>query len=328
MDKKKRNVIIAIVCFLLIAIVGIVALVLINKPSEKEKEEKKSVVTPLLYKVTKDGSDNVMYLFGSIHAGKKDTFPLPDYVLKAYEESDYLACELDIVHMDAQTQSDVVNKFLYQDGTTLKDHMSLETYNRLVEYFGEESTYLLAANMYKPYFAYSLLSNDLMTASGLNANYGIDAHMIKKATSDKKEIIELETFEFQYDLLFSMSDELTEVMINEFFDDYDELVKNEAKLYDIWARGDADELVNISSEDDASSIDYLSKEQKENLIAEINDYNKRLVNDRNITMAQSFMDEFEENKKVFFMVGVMHLVDDNGIAAILESNGYKVEKIN
>ena len=50
--------------------------------------------TPLLYKATSENGGEV-WLFGSIHVGNDDMYPLPDYVNNAYNEADSLAVEVD-----------------------------------------------------------------------------------------------------------------------------------------------------------------------------------------------------------------------------------------
>ncbi|MCF6193314.1 MAG: TraB/GumN family protein, partial [Kangiellaceae bacterium] len=49
---------------------------------------------PDLWKVEKNG--NVSYLFGSIHLGSKDMYPLSDIVSKAYQRTSDLVVEIDI----------------------------------------------------------------------------------------------------------------------------------------------------------------------------------------------------------------------------------------
>ena len=48
-------------------------------PADDNAAEKEEGITPLLYKVT-DADGNVVWLFGSIHVGKEEFYPLPDYV--------------------------------------------------------------------------------------------------------------------------------------------------------------------------------------------------------------------------------------------------------
>ena len=46
--------------------------------------------TPLLYRAT-DGAGHEIYLMGTIHLARESTYPLPDYVLDAFERCDVLA---------------------------------------------------------------------------------------------------------------------------------------------------------------------------------------------------------------------------------------------
>ena len=58
-----------------------------KKDPEKTEESRESVSTPLLYKVS-DDAGNVIWLLGSIHVGMEDYYPLPDYVLDAFDGSE------------------------------------------------------------------------------------------------------------------------------------------------------------------------------------------------------------------------------------------------
>jgi len=49
---------------------------------------------PDLWKFEKHG--NVSYLFGSIHIGSQDMYPMSDRVIEAYQGSDELVVEIDI----------------------------------------------------------------------------------------------------------------------------------------------------------------------------------------------------------------------------------------
>ena len=56
-------------------------------------------VHPLLYKVT-DDDGNTIWLFGSIHVGRDEFYPLPDYVMDAFEGSESLAVEFVLETVD------------------------------------------------------------------------------------------------------------------------------------------------------------------------------------------------------------------------------------
>ena len=78
--------------------------------------------SPILYRVT-DKNGNILWLFGSIHIGREDYYPLPDYVQKAFDEADMLAVEADIVAyaVDTNQQMQAMSHLVYNDGTSVKD---------------------------------------------------------------------------------------------------------------------------------------------------------------------------------------------------------------
>ena len=290
-----------------------------SKSKEKEKE-KTEEIKPLLYEVTKEGSDNVMYLLGSIHATKKNAFPLPSYIMDAYENSLYLAVECDVVsYMENIDLESYVLSYLYPDGSPVKEHISEETYNKLIEKLKELKLYNENLIYYNTNFFASLLQEKVMEDAKLKEE-GIDNFFIEDALSNNKNILEVESVEFQMELLNSFSDRLYELQLLSLLDEYDENVISLKLMYDSWANGDIDKLIELLYMDD----DDLSEEDK----AIVDDYNNRLVDLRNVTMTNKFMEYFENNYKTFFVVGALHLYGDNGIINGLINNGYSVKAIN
>lgn len=288
------------------------------------KEEEKADITPLLYKVTKDGSDNVIYLFGSIHIADKLAYPFPDFIMNAYNDSEYLAVEVDVVEFakNQKAQMALIQSMLYTDGTTIKDHISSETYDELVKYLKENSTYRESYDVYKPYFFMSLINESLIEKSGLKSD-GIDEYLLKKAKKDDKKILEVESCEEQFDLLLGFSDKLYELMIEDFLNDIDGNIEETKKMYELWKKGDYDGIVSVVSAGDIDIDENYSQEE----IDIINDYNKKLVDDRNVTMTEKLMEYFDDGKKVFFTVGEGHVVGEDGIVKRLEKEGYTVQLV-
>ena len=92
-------------------------------------------------------------------------------------------------------------------------------------------------------------------------------------------------------------------------------------LYSAWKTGDADELEQKLMT--TSSEDLLPEE-----IEMIENYNNALINDRNYVMANALEKYFSEEKNVFCVVGVGHVVGNQGIISLMEQRGYNIEKLN
>lgn len=295
-----------------------------GKKEVKEEKEKINYINPILYKVTKEGSDNTIYLLGSIHAANKSDLNFADYVMNAYNSSDYTAFEFDLVkyEKDLQKQIDDAKKLLNDDGSTLKDHVSEEQYNKIVNFLKEHNLYNSLYFSYKMVMIESLISSSSLKDAGLNQESGIDKYFINQSNKDKKEILEIENSDFQMDLLANFSDELYLFMINDVIDNYDAEVEGLKKLYDAWKNGDYNSIIELAF--DEYNYDTLTDHEKEM----IDEYTKALLDDRNINMTNIINDYFTNNKNVFVVVGIAHIIGDDGIVNQLSNMGYNVERVN
>ncbi len=295
-----------------------------KREDNKEKEsppEKESTGKPLLYKVTKDGNDNELYLFGSIHVADDRAYPMDDVIMDAYKKSEALVVEFDLVaySKNINVQMEDVKLMLCDPGKTIKDYIQPEVYDKLIKYMKDNKIYSKAYEMYKPAFFYSLLTNVTVDKSGLDANKGIDMYFLTQAHKDKKEIIELETSTFQTQTLLGLSDDLYSFMINEIVTDDSIEVKNLKKMYEAWLEGNIEELLAIEEE---------SEEVPEDLLDDFAEYNKLLESSRNVGMLDKVKQRFENGENIFVVVGAAHIVGDEGLAKSFKDAGYKVEKVD
>ncbi len=308
-----------------IILIGVVSYFLITKVFNKKEEEviEKEKITPLMYEVTKEGSNNKIYLFGSFHILDLNKIEFPKYLLDAYQNSDYIACEFDIVEfLKNVDQQKLAEEMMYSDGTTLDDHLSKETYDKVVKYmkdtfaYSENITRFLKASQIQ-----SLITTKVLEKMGVIANNGVDTYFLNKAHEDNKKILEVESYELQTEAFDKVSDEYYELAINQILDNMDDAVKEMKKLYDAWKSGDEEALIDL-----AVNVDNDELTDKEKQI--MKEYNQILLDERNIKMTEALEEYFNDNKKVFYMVGAAHLVGPNGIAKQLEKDGYKVVKVN
>lgn len=329
MKNKNKNlkiiiIFVSVIVLLIGGFFGYKALINSETGKNNKVEKVNSSITPVLYEVTKEGSNNKIYLFGSIHATKNNELVFSDYIMKAYNDSDYLACEFDIIKYNndfEKTMNDVM-KMKYQDNTTIKDHMKEENYKKMVEFLKEKGVYSELYEVYRPVFFETLISQLAVEEAGLSAEEGVDQYFLKKAKKDKKEILEVESSDFQNNLLISFPDELYELSIADIIDNYEENVSLLKKVYDYWKKGNATGLLELDNEDIDIKDNYTEKQ-----IEYINNYNKRIVDDRNDSMTEKVIEYFNDNKDVFFMVGDFHIIGDTGIAKQLEKKGYTVKQV-
>ena len=184
-----------------------------SKNESSKNTEPDADYTPAMWKVTK--GDKEMYLFGSIHATQDGAENLPDYVQKAFDECDYLAMELDTDSMmnDLGQALQLTQKLMYTDGTTIKDHISKETYDAAVKYLTEKGLYISYYDNFKPMMWISLLENAMYNDAGIDITKSMESIMTSKAKKANKKILEVENIDIQLGVFDNISDELADVMI-------------------------------------------------------------------------------------------------------------------
>ncbi len=257
--------------------------------------------------------DSSVYLLGSMHFGKKEFFPMDKVVEDAFTQSDLLAVEVDMLNVDQMMiQQMIASKGIYMDGTTIKDHISPETYELLVEYFTALNAPMQQINMMKPgLINISIVQNESMKA-GLNAEYGIDVHFLNRANEMNKEIVELEGIEGQIELLFSSDESSSEGLLRKSLVEAENYKEQLNSLADIWQRGDAQAMK-------AYFTNFETKEEEA--------YIKSLFGDRDTKMTAKIEDMLAQNKTAFVIVGAGHYVNDTGIIRrLLDSGKYEVVK--
>ena len=287
---------------------------------KETKPKRESTSTPLLYKVT-DDSGNVIWLFGSIHVGLEEFYPLPDYVLDAFRGSDALAVEFDIVayEKDLGAQMKSIQKLLYTDGTQISDHIPQELYDRAVAIGKENKMYNKAFDSYVPMVWVSLIDNILMEAVGADMNLGIDKNMIEMAYDMDKPVLDVESAEFQYEMLAGFSEELQIMLLEQSVASYEELDLYGGELIalmEAWMQGDEQALTQMVC---ASPV--FENEEEAALYAQ---YEAQMVTNRNQSMTRYAAEALENGQELFICVGAGHIVGEGGMVRLLEEMGYTV----
>lgn len=285
--------------------------------SEASHSSNTNTITPTVWEVT-DTDGNKMYMMGTIHLADKSVEHMPDYFETAFAESDAVALECDTSNA-AIGIDDVIN-YMYTDGTTIKDHVSAEDYEKVIGMAKEANVYSPAYEYVKPFMWASLLEIAAGNNSGLSSDYGVDSIIQSRASKEGKEVIEVEGVDFQNELIASIPDEIQEYMFREIAaqDNYmDELTKQIKEMYEDWKAG------NEITEQETSGEESLTEHEKE--LTE--EYQRLMLTDRNKGMADKAEEYINSGKTVLFAVGAAHFSGDDGIKKLMEDRGYTFRKL-
>ncbi len=284
-----------------------------------------SEVTPPLWKVTDPETNNVLYIMGTIHVLPNTFTEFPDYITDIYENSDGVAVEYDVtqINSDIRALTQYQQMFLYDDGTTVKDHISDETYQKVKSYFEGIGAYSEQLDQFSAGFWYNQLNGVMILRLENLSTQGVDASFIAQANNDGKEVVNIETLDIQVSAVDGYSDELVDFLMSEAIDDIDEIneyAESLGELYDLWAKGDVDPMI----EDELEEVEELPDDLKDDYA----DYMDVMLYNRNKGMAEKASEFLKDGKNYLFMVGSAHYAGDKGVDDLLEEMGYTVEKIS
>ncbi|MCY9544208.1 TraB/GumN family protein [Paenibacillus alvei] len=273
----------------------------------------------LLWKATK--GQNTLYLLGSIHVGSPEMYPIKKSVRDAFKQADSLWVEVDLLgnkDMDYFTQS-----MAYTDGTTLKDHVSKETYAKLQKVLEKMQLPKEVFDGFKPWAITTNLALAGMTGSqeemAQAAALGIDSYFTNSALLAGKPIHELEGLKLQADIFNKVPVATQEKELNEALDQVltptgkpDESMELLQSWQKLWVKADLDKFKQS----------FTSSKEKMTT-----DSAKRLLGERDKNMAKKLMEllDKEGSSTHFVVVGAAHYVVQDMVVDQLKAKGYQVE---
>ncbi|MGD8961908.1 MAG: TraB/GumN family protein [Desulfobacterales bacterium] len=254
---------------------------------------------------------NKIYLLGSIHVLKQETYPLDPTIEKAYASSERIIFETDIAAMqDPAMQAKMLELGMFPAEHNLFENIARDTRQQLEKKIGALGLPLEAFSRFKPWFVALTLTTLELHRLGYDPQYGIDVYFFSKAQSGGKEIGFLEPPEYQIDLLGNMANKDQNDFLKQTLKDLELIGELAGDLVDSWKSGNADKLHELLHR---SFKDYPN-------------LNDRLLIQRNLKWIKEVEAAMRQNKNVLFVVGAGHLVGPESVVDLLRKNGYKVKQ--
>ncbi len=282
--------------------------------------------SPALWRVT-DGQ-HALYLLGTIHVGDERSEDALAAVRDVFDGCDALAVEFDTVAFENDLAASVaaVQQFLYTDGTTVRDHLPEELYEKSLEIIKSGGEYSKLIEKYNLAIWSQFLEQAAIVPSGLTPEYGMDGLLLDRAYDRGMKILEVESAEFQYGLINSFSEELYVLMIEDTVDSIDGYCDDLVTMYEAWLGGDAETLEEyvIGTGEDGEDEEDLTEEQ----IGMLEDYDFKMLDERNLGMADKAESYLKSGDTVFFAVGAAHMLGDGGLVKLLTDRGYEVTRMD
>jgi uncharacterized protein YbaP (TraB family) len=253
--------------------------------------------------------ENTVYLLGSIHLLRRESYPLPDAIEKIYDCCNIVVFETDIDRQnDPKMQNRMRQRGLYPRGQTLSGNISGETYRLLGEKLSAAGLKASSFEQFKPWFAAIAVSGMELQRLGFDPALGIDRHFFERAKKDRKKLVFLETNEYQINLFAGLNRSKQEILLRQMLKEIDVIERMFSSIVDSWQSGNAQKLGSIL---DISFRDY----------PEI--YNQFIIK-RNKIWVRKIEKLMNQRDNVLVIVGAGHLTGRESIIELLLRKGYKV----
>lgn len=275
---------------------------------------------PLLWEVSaRDGRPNRLYLLGSFHLLRASDYPLAPEVEAAYADAESLLFELS----PAELASPELGRRMRaaarrEDGRRLDEALGPELSGQLRRWLEANGHALgeAAAQVqdYDAWYLGLLISLTELGRHGLDPALGLDRHLGRRASADRKPAAGLETGAQQVAFLDAMPAEDQRQLLDEALTEADSPARID-RLHADWRRGDAEALW-------ASMGEEMRREHP------------ALYRSMNLERNRAWLPQLERRlapaageDDTLVVVGALHLLGEDGLVALLQDKGYRVRRL-
>jgi uncharacterized protein len=267
------------------------------------------VKKPLLWELSKNG--NTATLFGSLHVGKPDFYPISAAVRSRFDAAKVIAVEADVTKDNTR----VACNRLAATNQKLAQLLPEEEMTQLTRYAQASGLDLKVLDGRKLWMVNLILTVTELKQLGVDFEDGIDLVVTREAHYLKKRVVEIEGPK-QCESLASVDQAEAVAGMNRFLTAVREN-KMERRIDDMIAAyriGDGDAIAKISMDEFGDSpIGQRSR--------------KRIFDDRHPSMAETIDGYLTSKDPHFIVVGAGHMFGPNNLLQALEKRGIKVTRV-
>jgi uncharacterized protein YbaP (TraB family) len=262
------------------------------------------------------GGTATVYLFGTLHVGKPEFYPLGAQANRAMAEAKKLYLEVNLADA-AELATTVAEMATYADGRSLERTLPPELMSRVDVALRRYSLPRGSAVRMKPWMLGQTLVLLEAARQGYDTAYASEIYFLGLAAEQHKEVLGLETLAEQ----FALFDRMPEVEQQRFLD---EIL---TALDDPRIAAHLDGLVDAWAHADARGLEVALQQEKSEPTAFARDVLPQLIDERNRTMTEKIAAIAHSGTTSFVAVGALHLVGPDGIVERLRRRGLAVRQL-
>ncbi len=259
--------------------------------------------------VVKD-EDTTIYMLGTVHFLKPGLTWFNEVVKEAFDKSDSLVLEIKPGN-PAEDQQIFIKHAINKDGKVARLSLSEDqqkAYEKAVTSLGLP---LNGLDPFKPWAVGLVLQVTALQKVGFDPNTGVEKILEGAANASKKEIIGLETTEFQLGIFDSFTEENQKAFLIQTIDSFDDIEKGLDSLVTLWGNGDPQGLSSLLNQDLSTP-----------------EIRQKLLTRRNANWAKWIDTRMDKPGTIFMAVGAGHLAGGDSVQSLIGAYGLQAERIN
>jgi uncharacterized protein YbaP (TraB family) len=266
---------------------------------------------PPMFELSRPDAPGRITLLGSVHAGLRRFYPLPEPVEAAFHGATRL-----LVELDARAQSDAIRSAtsasaLLPDGTTIDQVLRAPTMAALTRALQADPWALRRLMHLRPWAMALLLPNADDVSMLVDGGDGIDIHLIERSRRRGLPVVELESPTAQIAAFAGGSPEEEDAVLALRLAQRSSWDRTYSEIIDAWRRGDMTALAALKDRAFPASADMAG-------------LRRRLFGERDQAMAVRLRDELDQPAPGLAVIGVLHLAGPDAITGILSTLGVTV----
>jgi uncharacterized protein YbaP (TraB family) len=258
------------------------------------------------------GKHNSVYLLGSIHVLRASDYPLSKAITSAYADAEVLYMEIDLDDID----EDAAHAFTLSHGLLPAEQSLRQVLGANDFADADERARALGVDLelyarFEPWVAALAVVQAQIAGLGLDPQHGVEQHLLRRATSDKKPVRGLETLTDQLGVFDALTLDRQSRFLLMSLEDAVGVSDEVDDMIAAWRRGDSERLAETLSDEFAPFPDLYAP----------------LIVTRNRNWAAQIVELLDDEDDYLIVVGALHLVGKDSVIELLRSRAIPARQL-
>jgi uncharacterized protein YbaP (TraB family) len=264
-----------------------------------------------LFKVSANGHS--MYLFGTMHVGLPEFYPLEPRIAQAVAGASTLALELDPAVAPGVAEKAIRDHGMAGAGSALPPALAA----RLARVLEQAGINPAVTAPLKPWLVATVLAMHEYAAQGYRPDLAVDAHLATMARVGKVKVLELESLGGQ----MAMFDSLSDAEQLGFLDESLAMIESGRQ------RAEVRQVVDAWRTADRAALDALAERAQGDAGVAGRFVQQVLLDGRNGALADKLLQLLGRESNTVAAIGVLHLLGKQSVPALMQAKGATVERV-